>query len=278
MHLQIITLYCVCDDYRKRSGYRDDPQAHMTTAEVMTVALVAAWFFAGNLRLACAFLKEGGYIARMLSESRFNRRLHTLPATVWQDVFAELAARYPATTFVIDSCPVRVCQKARAHRRRLYNDPNAGTANDPYLGYCAAKDEWYHGLKAHVVVASDGRPREVLLLCGSSADLTGLKEMALPLPEGAVVYADKAYNDYRYEQRLAQEQHLALLALRKRNSKRPHPEGLSAQISRVRKRIETTFSQVSARLARRIAAVTEAGFECKVMATFVAYAILGVAS
>jgi hypothetical protein len=38
------------------------------------------------------------------------------------------------------------------------------------------------------------------------------------------------------------------------------------------------FFTANLRLTRRIAAVTEAGFESKIFATFVAYAILGVAS
>jgi hypothetical protein len=278
MLLQIITLYCVCDDYLLQSGQADSPQVQMSTAEVMTTALVAAWFFAGNLRLACGFLKEGGYIPRMLSESRFNRRLHHLRQAVWQGVFAALTAACPHATYVVDSYPLRVCQKARALRRRLYADPNAGRAGDPYRGYCAAQEEWFYGLKAHVVIAANGRPVQVLLLCGCSADLTGLKEMALSLPNGAVLYADKAYNDYGYEQHLQDTQNLTLLPLRKSNSKRPHPVEVTEQIRRVRKRIETTFSQIHAKLARRIAAVTEAGFESKVMALFVAYAILGVAS
>jgi hypothetical protein len=84
-------------------------------------------------------------------------------------------------------------------------------------------------------------------------------------------------NDYGYKERL-KEQQLTLLPIRKRNSKRPAPSELTAQISRIRKRIETTFSQVSTRLARRIAAVTEAGFESKVFATWVTHAIVGVAS
>jgi len=278
MQLQIITLYCVCDTYLKHNGHQDDPQARITQAEVMTTALVAAWFFAGNLRLACTFLREERYIPTMVSESRFNRLLHRGTQAHWQGVLALLSRQSPATAFVIDSCPAPVCRDVRASRRHLYPDDQAGKKQDAYLGYCAAKEKWYFGLKAHVVVAENGRPVEVLLLCGCSSDLRGMKEMTLPLPAGAVLYGDKAYNDYGYEQQLHEQQQLTLLPIRKRNSKRPHTAEITAQISRIRKRIETTFSQVSARLARRIAAVTEAGFESKIFATFVAYAILGVAS
>lgn len=38
MLLQIITIYCLCDEFLTAYGYQDDPQAQMTTAEVMTTA------------------------------------------------------------------------------------------------------------------------------------------------------------------------------------------------------------------------------------------------
>ena len=84
-----------------------------------------------------------------------------------------------------------VCHNQRASRSRLYRDEN-----NAYWSYCATKEAYYYGLKAHAVVAASGRPVEVLLLCGCSADLTGLKELELALPPGSKVYADKAYTDY----------------------------------------------------------------------------------
>ena len=60
MLLQIITFYVVCDAYLQESGHKDDRQARFTQAEVMTTTLVAAWFFGGNLRHACAYLQESG--------------------------------------------------------------------------------------------------------------------------------------------------------------------------------------------------------------------------
>jgi hypothetical protein len=118
-----------------------------------------------------------------------------------------------------------------------------------------------------------GRPVEVLLLCGCSADLTGLKEMDINLPEGAQLYADKAYTDYDYETDLKDQNKITLLPIRKSNSTRAHEEEVAKTLSQGRKRIETTFSQMSAKLPRRIAAVTAAGLESKVLALFVALAI-----
>ena len=42
----IITTYYLCDEFLKATGHRDDPQVRLSTAEVMTTALVAAAFFA----------------------------------------------------------------------------------------------------------------------------------------------------------------------------------------------------------------------------------------
>jgi hypothetical protein len=269
MHTQIMTFYRTCDAFLQQKGVHDDPQAQMTSVEVLTTLLVAAWFFAGNLRLACQAMSDMGVVVKMLSESQFSRRRHRFTVSDWQAILTLLAQQHPAETFVADSCPLAVCHNRRAGRSRLYQD-----AAGAYWGYCAAKEEYFYGLKAHTLVTASGRPVEVVLLCGCSHDLTGLKEMTLPLPEGATLYADKAYTDYAYEDRLQADKKITLLPIRKSSHKRQHSEEVAQALSRTRKRIETTFSQIAAKLPRRIHAVTPAGFESKVLATFVAFAIV----
>ena len=90
MQEHIITIYCLCDDFLRAWGHRDDPQAQMSDAEVMTVALVAAAFFVGNQRLSAVFLREHGYMKRVPSPGRLNRRLHAIPEATWQALFALL--------------------------------------------------------------------------------------------------------------------------------------------------------------------------------------------
>ena len=99
----------------------------------------------------------------------------------WQAILRLLAEEYPADTFLVDSCPFAVCHNQRAHRSRLYQD-----AGGAYWGHGAAKKESFYGLRAHTIVTSTGHPVEVLLLCGCSHDLTGLKERDLNLPPAAV--------------------------------------------------------------------------------------------
>ena len=110
MQVEIITIYVLCDDYLKAMHYSDDEQADMTTAEVMTTALVSARFFKNCLEHARTFLKEEGYVPKMLSESRLNRRVHEIPEQVWLELFYLLAEVHKqlndSLDYAVDSLPI----------------------------------------------------------------------------------------------------------------------------------------------------------------------------
>lgn len=272
MHEQIITLYCLCEDFLTIYAHHDDPQAHMSTAEVMTTALIAAWFFHGHQENARLFLKEQGYVPNMLSKSRFNRRLHAIPDTLWQALFYLLASLHkqanPEKDYIIDSCPVPVCDNLRIKRCKLYH-------GEDYRGYCASKRRYFYGIKIHLVVTASGKPVDIVLLAGDIHDMPGFRSLLLDLPQGAQLYADKGYTDYEWEDALQEVSHIELTAARKKNSKRAHPGHIGYLCQVIRKRVQTTFSEISAHFARSIHAVTPRGFELKVFLTVLAYSILG---
>jgi hypothetical protein len=65
----ITTTYCLCEEFLKAIGHRDDRQVRLSTAEVMcTTALVAAAFFGGNIEKSRSFLDEYGYKSRRRSQ------------------------------------------------------------------------------------------------------------------------------------------------------------------------------------------------------------------
>ena len=90
MEMQIIAIYVICDELTKQCGIKDNRQAQMTTAEIMTSVLVAAELFGGNQTKACRFLKTYGHIRSMLGSSRFNRRLHAISEELWRTLFLAL--------------------------------------------------------------------------------------------------------------------------------------------------------------------------------------------
>ncbi len=130
---QITTIYCLCDDFLHAWDYKDAPQAKMTTAQVMTIALVAVKLFDGNQERSRCFLQEHGYIPNMLSKGAFNRRLHEIPDTLWQALFGLLADVHKqmnqsqeyneSQEYAVDSLPVPVCDNIRLCRCRLYPCP-----------------------------------------------------------------------------------------------------------------------------------------------------------
>ncbi len=270
MQLEIITIYAVCADVLQAMDVTDDPQAEMTTAEVMTTALVAARFFGGCIEQSRAFLAQEHSMLRMLGKSRFNRRLHAIPEALWQAVFVAIADAHHMLNaeqdYIVDSFPVPVCDNIRIRRCRKYRD-------EAYRGYCANKKRYVYGLKAHVMVTAAGAPVEVVLAPASYSDGRMGKTLHLDLPKGATVYADAAYTDYAWEDVLDATGQVRLHVARKSNSKRPHPPYVQYLADRVRKQVETTFSQITDQMGRRIHAVTSRGFELKVFLFILAFAI-----
>jgi Transposase DDE domain len=259
------------DELLNAVGHKDHARAELSTAEVMTVALVAAEFFTGNQSLALRFLVEHAYI-KPFSKSRFNRRLHALEDTLWQTVLAVLSQVHQQANaediFVVDTCPVPVCHNIRISRCRLYRGKQ-------WRGYCASKRQFFFGLKLCLVVTQSGKPVEMTLSAGSTADICLLRRMALDLPEGSCLFGDSGFLDALLEQLLKEECALHLVAGRRKNSKVPLPGWLEYLRVQYRSQVETTYSQIAQRLARSIHAVTPRGFELKVFLTVLAFSMLG---
>ncbi len=85
----IVTSYVVIDDVLELIGHTDDARARVSSAEIVTVAIVAAKYFQNHHERALCLLQQTGYLPK-LSVSRFNRRLHVL-----QDILLLIASSAP---------------------------------------------------------------------------------------------------------------------------------------------------------------------------------------
>ena len=257
---KIIATFCLCDDLLKAIHHHEDRQCQMNDAEVMTTACIASLFFRGNHESARAMLQQYSYIPHMLSKSRFSRRLHRI-----KDIFIILfdflgkiwKTLNTHAVYVIDSIPIAVCDNIRIRRSKIYS-------NEDFRGYQASKKRYFYGLKVHLMVTQDGQPVECFLTPGSFGDVDALKYYAYALPDGSMIYADKAYNDYEIEDLLNEVEHIQLMPIRKKNSKRALPPYISFVQSYHRKRVETAGSLIEQLLPKSIHAVTSQGFELKV--------------
>ncbi len=268
MDARIVAVYCVSADMLRALGHRNDPQCHLTDAEIMTIALVAALYFGGNYALTCAFLHEQRYMRRMLSPSRFSRRLHR-SKELFLTLFAFLGAHWKElnqdSVYIIDSFPIASCDNIRIKRSRRYQ-------GEDYRGYIASKRRYFYGLRLHLMVTASGEPVEFFLTPGEETDTGGLRWYQFDLPAGATILGDKAFNHYDLEDALA-EVGITLAPLRKENSKRAIPPWETYLRSVARKYIETAGSSIMRRFPKSIHAVTAAGFELKVVLFLLAYSL-----
>lgn len=260
MDLQIILIYCLCDDLLTAMDHHEDEQCQVSDAEIMTVGIVAALYFSGNYTLARAMLKEQGYIPGMLGKSRFSRRLHRVKhhfLTLFNVLGQMWQAESEENIYVVDTYPIPVCDNIRISRCKLYQD-------EAYRSYKSSKRRYFYGLKIHMLVSETGRPIEFFLTCASFSDTSGLELFDFDLPPGSMVIGDKAYNYYLIEDHL-DDQGVHLRPVRKKNSKRPAEGWIQFFQRHYRQAVETAGSMIERLLPKSIHATSTAGFELKVV-------------
>jgi hypothetical protein len=125
------------------------------------------------------------------------------------------------------------------------------------------------------MVTQEGQPVECFLTPGGFGDVEALQYYAYELPDGSIIHADKAYNDYAIEDLLQEVEHIQLIPMRKKNSKRALPPAISFVQHYHRQRVETAGSLIEQLLPKSIHAVTSQGFELKVALLVLASSING---
>jgi hypothetical protein len=141
----------------------------------MTVPLVAAAFFGGNIEASRSFLDEYGYIEKAISKSRLNRRIHAIEPKLWRVLFELLAQAFKERnadqTYVVDGgLPAGGGLRQYSHPPllcRLYPPQESAGA---LRGYIPSKRRYFYGLRVHLVVSGAGEPVEFSLEAASEAD------------------------------------------------------------------------------------------------------------
>jgi hypothetical protein len=216
-------------------------------------------------------LQQHAYITHMVSKSRLSRRLHRIKEIfiIFFNLFAQTWKTLNTDAiYVMDSIPIAVCDNMRIRRSKIYS-------KEDFRGYQASKKRYFYGLKIHLMLTQAGQPVECFLTPGRFGDVDTLKYYAYELPDGAMIYADKAYNDYEIEDLLKEVDHIQLRPIRKKNSKRAVSPSISFVQSYHRKRVETAGSLIAQLLPKSIHAVTSQGFELKVALFVIASSLNG---
>lgn len=119
----------------------------------------------------------------------------------------------------------------------------------------------------------DGLPVEYKILPGSIADIVAFKEFNFDLPKNSIIYADRAYNDYTFEDILS-DGGINLSPMRRKNSKRLKNKCQEFVDHLKRKLIETVGSSINRLMPKSIHSVTSRCFELKILIFLMGYTFL----
>jgi hypothetical protein len=259
----IIATYLIVSDHLscayQVSGFARTrgPDPAYDDAQIITIALVAEFWFAGHEELALHFLRQ--YHPTLWSNglpdtARFNVRrralqevleaLRALLRDVWRQrhplaeasdspAEADLATRLR----IVDSAPVVMVSRGRGGRTPTL----APESRADWFGVCTSQHFKFFGGRVHTTVTLDQMIDEWLVAPGSYVD--GQVLPALCEPDFNLIYlGDKGYVGEALAQQLWDEGQHLLLALKRDNQLEAWPTGVQRLLGRVRHRVETALS------------------------------------
>lgn len=264
---KIIALYCIVDDMLKGTHHYQDCRMKVSDSEVITTAFISVLYFGGHLDNARQFMKMKGYVPAMLDKSRFCRRLHRL-CDLLMAMFFQMGQYLKdvagASDYILDSFPVAVCDNVRIKRCRVVQD-------EAFRGKHSAMGRYFYGIRVQLLTLA-GVPVEFCLVPGKENDTQGLRKLPLQVSPESVIYMDAGYTDYKAEDNIMDAELIRLMVGRKANSTRKDDPYLRYLKETMRKNIESTISELKARMLRNIHAVTMQGFLLKVALFVIAFA------
>jgi len=135
-----VTIYCIIDDYLKKTNNQIDSKRKMNDAEIITTAFVAIRYFGCNYAKAMDYMKKH-FKCNVPDKSNFNRMLMRLSERIHY-IFIAFARVFKhlntSCEYIIDSFPIAVCKNIRIPRCKLLQD-------EAYRGYNKSKREYFYG-------------------------------------------------------------------------------------------------------------------------------------
>ena len=220
---------------------RNVSDSKLSDSEIISISIVGEAFTIDSEKAWFYFVKKNfkDLFPNIGDRTRFNRTKRNLYAVIKeiQKYFSKLPIFANDSIRIIDSMPIPVCKFARAYFSRSFKDIAS-------YGYWASKKETYFGLKLHALVTIDGFISDFFLTFAGIDDRLAVFELTENKPSIKII-ADKGYIDNNLKCQLESERNILLISLKRKNSKNPLEKRLRNVLSKTRRRIETSFSQLA---------------------------------
>jgi hypothetical protein len=174
-----------------------------------------------------------------------------------------------ADIFAIDSMPLEICKISREQRNKMGKE---SAHHSPDKGYCASQKKYLYGYKLHSVCSSAGVIQSLDLTKASVHDVHYLKDVK-ELFSNCMIIGDKGYIGRQHQINLFEVAGIELEVPLRSNQKEQKPTMWI--LKKVRKRIETVFSQLCDQfMMQRNYAKSFAGFKSRVLAKVTGLTVL----
>lgn len=270
----ILTVYVVIDElYRQFAPSevihrRHVLDAKLSNSEIITISICGELAGIDSENAWFSFVKKNyrHLFPQLCSRSRFNRTRRALMQTT-ELLRQKMISAFPipfSPYFIIDSFPLAVCKFGRARYCRSFRGYGAD------YGKCPSKKETYFGYKVHALVTLEGYITSFEITPASTDDREGLRDI-VESQSDLVILGDKGYVGENLMLEM-KEQGICLLALKRSNSKINWSKSFRQLIFKLRRRVETVFSQLSEQLnAERVLAKSFQGLCTRLSNKILAY-------
>lgn len=248
---------------------RNIKSAILSDSEIITIAICGDLLGIDSESALLNFVRRNysHLFPKMCDRTRFNRTRRNLLQTM-NLIFSKLSSYFTEDLnewVIVDSFPLEVCKFGRAKFCKSFHYEGAA------YGHNASKKQTYFGYKVHVKTTTSGFILSYEVTPANVDDRAALPDIVDE--RDRVIIGDKGYVSKELEKRL-REQGQMLLALKRKNAKDNYSKGLRRIIFKIRRRIETTFSQLTCQLnTERVLAKSFYGFITRLMCKILAYNI-----
>lgn len=271
----VIVTYVIIDDIyqkvtpthiAKRCNINDSV---LSDSEIITISIVGELLTIDSENAWFNFCKKNmqDLFPKLCDRSRFNRTRRNLHAVI-EEIRKEVASltELAAEPYrIIDSIPVPVCKFGRARFHKTFKGHGAA------YGRCPAKKETYLGYKLHLLTTLDGLVTDFVLTPANVDDRAAVWELADSY-NNITLLGDKGYTKSELCADLKHEKGIDLLPVQKNNSKVQLPKPVRQLIFKLRRRIETTASQLTQQLnIEQVLAKSFWGLQTRIKTKLLAY-------
>jgi hypothetical protein len=212
---------------------------------------------------------SGSYLESKIERSVYNKRKRKLFSYL-NEIREVLSLKFSDLTdvYIVDSTPIEICKISRANRSGICSTDEIR----PSFGYCAAQKTRYFGYKLHAVCDKNGVFHSFNFTPANVHDVNYLKDVKHNL-NNCTLIGDRGYLSAHYQLDLFTQSSINLSVPMRENQH--NFVSFSWTKSKIRKRIETAFSQLNGQFLIHInLAKTFQGLATRILSKITAFTVI----